>query len=181
MFTKDGPVKLVVGQVEFTECRFAEGKGPSDFDICIEVTNAENEAEHDWVRLEWSECYGRGVMSTMRQREITARTLRGIGFESADLSTLPDFLAGKVVPGRVVTSKPNAEGKVFHNVYLGGGGGNAPSADAKLTPEELRRRLTANPAASGGAKPAPANVNPFRKAAKPTASDAPANDDNLPF
>lgn len=185
MFTKDGPVKLLVGQVVFSDPRFPEGKGPSDFDINIEVTNAENEAEHDWVRLEWSDNYGRGTMSAMRQREITARTLRGVGFEDPDLSTLPDFLQGKLVSGRVV-SKPNAEGKVYHNVYLGGGSGNAPSEESKLTPEELRRRLTANPAASGGAKPAPANVNPFKKAApaKPTVTVAAEQvnaGDNLPF
>lgn len=189
MFTKEGPVKLIVGEVKFAEPRFAEGKGPADFDICIEVTNADNADEHDWVRLDYSENYGRGVFSTTRQREITMRTLRGIGFDSNDLTMLPDFLGGKVVNGVVKASKPNADGKVYMNVYLGGGAGNAPKSEDVLSREELKRRLTG--ASGAGAKPAAASVPSRPNVFKPRATTAqapaqapaqePVTDESEPF
>lgn len=172
MFTKEGTVQLIIGEVKFAECRFPDGKGPNDFDICVEVTDAADAVQHDWARLEWSENYGKGNMATMKQREITMRTLRGIGFEGDDLSTLPGQIAGKTVPGFVKASKPNADGKSYMNVYLGSGGGNAPKADDVLSPEELKRRLTGAAGASGSSagsasKPAAASTtaprNPFAR------------------
>lgn len=140
MFTQEGNVKLVIGDIKFAEPKWLDGKGPSDFDICIEVTHAEDEMQHDWVRLEWSDNYGKGNFATMMQREITARTLKQIGFEGEDLTTIGDQLTGKTVTGFVKATEK--DGKTYHNVYLGGGGGNAPKADEVLDADEIKRRLT---------------------------------------
>ena len=147
MFTQEGNVQLIIGEIAFAECKFPNDKGPDDFDICIEVTHAEDPNQHDWARLEWSEKYGQGVVSHLMQRELALQTLQKIGFEGDDLSTLEDQLpAGTVVPGRV-TSKEK-DGKTYDTVYLGAGGGNAPSKDQRLSMAELKRRLMK----SGGGK-----------------------------
>jgi hypothetical protein len=174
MFTHEGPVQLVVGRIEFAECRFPEGKGANDFDIWIEVTNAADENEHGAVILEWSENYGRGNFATSKQKDITLKTLRGVGFQGDDLSELPDQLGGKTVPGKVI-KKNGTDGKVFYNVFLGGGGGMAPKAEDVLTKDEIRKRIN-GATGSGAAKP---KINPFKAAA----AQAPASDsdDNLPF
>ena len=172
MFSKEGPVMLRIGRIEFTEPKFPEDKGPNDFDIFIEVTNDANADEHDWTRLEWSANYGKGVMSQYQQREITMRTLKGIGFkgEDEDLSTLPEQLEGKVVPGFVKKTISQDGTKTYYNVYLGGGNRNAPSAEAILDKNGLLKRLkamTAEPGAEptqAAATKAPAKPrNPFAK------------------
>lgn len=177
MFTKEGPVQLVVGDIVCANCRFANDKGPNDFDICIEVTDESDETQHEWVRLEWSENYGRGNFATQKQKEIAIKTLHGIGFEGEDLSTLKAQLSGKTVPGTAKKSKPNNEGHVYINVYLGSGGGNAPKAEDVLSADELRKRLGAASSASSSEAPSPfkaktTGTNPFQR--KQTA--APAND-----
>jgi hypothetical protein len=136
MFTTEGSLELIIGEISFCECKFPQGKSADDFDIVIEVTKADDPAEHDWARLEWSENYGKGTMSTMKQKEISMRTLRGIGFEGDDLSALPALLTGKTVPG---FSKKNDKG--YMNIYLGSGSGNAPKD--VLPADELKRRLSA--------------------------------------
>lgn len=182
MFTMEGPVSLIIGKIEFTECRFPEGKTANDFDICFEVTNAADESQHDYIRLEYSENYGMGVMSSMRQREITMKTLRGIGFVGDDLTEIGDQLSGKTVPGNVRKSKPNKEGKTYLNVFFSGGSGNAPKADEILTRDQLLKRLTAKStggatattatAPAQGAKPIPAKDLFARKPGFPRAAPA---------
>ena len=163
MFTKEGNVQLVIGEIAFSECKFADGKGPDDFDICIEVTHADDPNQHDWARLEWSENYGQGVVSHLMQRELALQTLQKIGFEGEDLTTLEEQLpAGTIVSGRV-TSKEK-DGKTFYHVYLGQSGGNAPSEDKKLSMAELKRRLMK----SGGGASNPSDV--FKPAPKAAAS-----------
>lgn len=161
MFKEKGPVSLVIGEVKFTECRFAQGKSATDFDICFEVTNAADEAQHDYVYLEWSDSYGMGVMQTMKQRDISMRTLRGLGFAGDDLLELQVQLGGKTVPGVVRESKPNKDGKTFMNVFFGGSG-NAPKAEDVLTNDEIVKRLTAKSA--GGSAAAPVKPAAFPKA-----------------
>lgn len=179
MFTTEGAVSLIIGKIEFTECRFPEGKTQNDFDICFEVTNAADETQHDYVRLEYSENYGMGIMSNMRQREIAMKTMRGIGIIGDDLTELADQLTGKTVPGFVKKSKPNKEGKTYLNVFFSGGGGNAPKADEILTRDQLLKRLTAKTtggvaATAAAAKPAKPAGNPFAKAKPAATSTAPA-------
>ena len=173
MFSQEGNVQLIIGEIAFSECKFADGKGPDDFDICIEVTHAEDPTQHDWARLEWSENYGKGVVSHLMQRDLALQTLHKIGFEGDDLSTLEEQLpAGTIVPGRV-TSKEK-DGVTYYHVFLGaGGGGNAPSEDKRLSMAELKRRLmksgggkSAGGDGDGDTKPAPnaaaaSGKNPF--------------------
>ena len=164
MFNQEGNVQLIIGEIAFSECKFADGKGPDDFDICIEVTHAEDPTQHDWARLEWSENYGKGVVvSHLMQRDLALQTLHKIGFEGDDLSTLEEQLpAGTIVPGRV-TSKEK-DGVTYYHVFLGGGGGNAPSEDKRLSMAELKRRLMK----SGGGASNPSDV--FKPAPKAAAS-----------
>ena len=165
MFTSAGNVSLIIGEIKFAEPKFPQGKGPADFDICVEVTHAEDQAQHDWVRLEWSDNYGKGNFATMTQKEITVRTLRQVGFEGDDLTTIGDQLTGKTAPGFVKESKPNAEGKTYMNVYLGGGGGNAPKEDEVLSADEIKRRLTGGGATAKAAPTATAKAAPAFPAA----------------
>ncbi len=166
-FSTEGSVQLVVGDVVFAEPRFAQGKGPNDFDICIEVTHSEDNAQHDWARLEWSENYGKGNFATQTQKEITMSVLHKIGFQGNDLLQIKPQLEGKTVPGFVKATEK--DGNTYYNVYLGGGGGNAPKE--ALDPQEVVRRLT-----GGGATTQPAQAQPQQAAAQP----APTTTDN-PF
>lgn len=132
----------MVDVVKFAEPKFAEGKGPEAFDICVQVHNANDPSETDWVRLEWSENYGKGNLSTVKQKDLVLRTLKALEFEAEDLSSLPEFLEGKTIDGFAKESKPNKEGKVYVNLYLGrGGGGNEPESDKIIGKDEILKRI----------------------------------------
>jgi hypothetical protein len=148
------------------EPKFA--KGADDFDICIHIVNVEDEAQSDWWRGEVSQNYGTGNFKSMTQAEITMKTLRNVGFEGDDLTTLAEQIGGRTVPGFVKASKPNLEGKTYMNVYLGSGGGNGPKETELLSPEELKRRLTGG----GGGAPA-ATTTTAPAAAAPTTARNP--------
>jgi hypothetical protein len=141
MFKTVGSCQLVIDEIRFAECRYTDGRGPEAFDICFHVHNEANPDESDWIRLEHSECYGKGNFATVMQKEVALKTLRAMGFDSEDLSILVDELTGRTVPGYAKESKPNKEGKVYINVYFGSGAGNEPSAETTLSKDEVLKRL----------------------------------------
>lgn len=154
-----------IGEVKFAEPKFA--KGPSDFDICIHVTSVDDPGQADWWRGEVSQNYGKGNFATMTQAEITLKTLRNVGFEGDDLTTLADQLGGKEVPAMIKATEK--DGKTYYNVqYIGAGGGDVP---VEIAPDEMKRRCAAlfggkadaatTPAPAPAAAPKPAGGNPF--------------------
>jgi len=171
MFTKEGPHKVVIGEVVFAEAKFAKDD-PNAFDICIRVTSKDSEAETDWARLEMSSNYGKGNFSTRTQAQIAGETLAALGFEGDDLTTIGEQLTGKDAIVHIKASRPQADGKVFYNVSYFVTGGNDPVA---ITAETVKARLaalmgkattapaaTSTPAAS---KPATMNANPVKPVA----------------
>jgi hypothetical protein len=103
-----------IDDVKFAEPKFA--KGPSDFDICIHGTSVNDPNQGDYWRGEMSQNYGKGNFASMTQAEITIKTLRSLGFEGSDLTTLSDQIKDKVVPFHVEASDPSDNGKIFYNV-----------------------------------------------------------------
>jgi hypothetical protein len=179
MFQKAGPVTVILGEVRFAEPKFA--KGPNDFDICVQCTNAEDAAQVDWWRGEVSQNYGKGNFATMTQAEITLLTLRKCGFEGSDLTTLEEQVKGKHVPAMI--KEREYEGKKYYDIqYIGASGGNAP--EKVISADVVKARVAAlfgggaaqaapAPAAPAPPIPAPAAASsPFAKAAPATAPAA---------
>ena len=163
MFNAEGTVMCRILDVVLAEPKFAEGA--TDFDVCIQLEKADDPAQVDWWRGEVSQNYGRGNFATMTQAEITKQTLRKIGFEGDDFSSIADQLIGVEIPATIkATTK---DGRTFYNVkYIGGSGGAAPVA---LDPSSIAARVAAQ--FGGGAKPAPAAAP--ASAAKPRAASSP--------
>lgn len=162
MFQKDGPVTVVLGEVAFAEPKFP-GADQNAFDVCVQCTHAEDPAQVDWWRGEWSNNYGKGNFASMTQAEITMKTLRNIGFEGDDLTTLADQITGKRVPAMIKASEK--DGKTYYNIqYIGAsGGGNAPTADKVLSKDAMKARMAAlnGGTRTAGQPPAGAAPNPF--------------------
>jgi hypothetical protein len=128
--------------------------GPNDFDVCLhlEVQTA-NGPERDWWRGEMSPnfCKGQNV-SHKRQFEMTQDALRSIGFDNPDLTAI-DTLVGTDIPVNIKEGKPNKDGKVYMNVYLGAG--FSPKAiDKNAAASRLRAMM--GDSAGGAAAQAPA-------------------------
>ena len=177
MFTQAGQVKVKIEDVKFATAKFAQG--PSDFDICIMVSNIDDPAQVDWWRGEISADYGKGNFASMTQAEIAMKTLHNIGFEGGDLSTLKDQLVGKETTAMIkaVPSKKD-ESKIFYNIqYLGSGsGGNEPKPEEELDVADVKNRISAlfGGAADVAEKPAPApkpapKAEPKKETPKPAA------------
>jgi hypothetical protein len=166
MFTTAGSIMCKIDDVKFAEPKFA--KGPSDFDICIHGTSVDDPNQGDYWRGEMSQNYGKGNFAAEMQGQITMKTLRKLGFEGDDLTTLAEQLKDKTVPFHVEASEANDKGKVFYNVkFLELG-----QAPQEIDMDTVNARLTA--LFSKEAAPAPAATtaasNPFAK--KPTAEKA---------
>ena len=164
MFTSAGNKKVKLGSVAFADPKFSKAAGA--FDICIRVTDVSNDAESDWARLEMSSDYGKGNFANRTQAEITMDTLRKLGFEGEDLTTLEEQLLEREAVVHVKESKGREGDKTFYNVqYFVTGGGNEPEA---IAVDEMKRRLamlmggargstaTAQPTGVGGTATAPA-------------------------
>lgn len=169
-----------IDDVKFANPKFATGA--NDFDICIHGTSVADPNQSDYARLEMSQNYGKGNFASMTQAEISMKTLRSLGFEGDDLTTLQEQIYLKQVPFHVEESKPNENGKTFCNVKYIETGAAVVEID-KATVNDRVKALFA-----GGAKPAPmptaapAAGNPFAKKAAPAATKAaPAADAKLPF
>ena len=168
MFTKAGNFKFKITEAVLAEPKFA--KGADDFDVVLTVEHEDDPSESGYWHGEVSNNYGVGTMATMTQAQITARTLRNIGFEGMDLSTIEEQLVGKVVPG-YVKSRPdkNDAEKVYYDVYLGSGGG-APVA---LDPAEAKRRAAALFGGTEGETVAPPTQPKKAPAAPPATKNNP--------
>jgi len=164
MFTSEGTFPVVIKEIVFAEPKFA--KGENDFDICIRVEHKDDPAQTDWWRGEMSDNYGRGNFATMKQSEITMLTLRKIGFEGNDLTTLADAIVGKETTANVKATEK--DDRTYYNVsYLGGGGDQPVEIDnstmqarlAALTGSSISAQST--PPQQSAPASAPATDNPF--------------------
>ncbi|MFA6063938.1 MAG: hypothetical protein WC736_15225 [Gallionella sp.] len=183
MFTSAGSIMVKIDDVKFADPKFATGA--NDFDICIHGTSVADPNQSDYARLEMSQNYGKGNFASMTQAEISMKTLRALGFEGDDLTTLKEQIYLKEVPFHVEESKPNESGKTFFNVKYIETGAAVQEID-KATVNERVKALFAGVAA----KPAPAATpvaagNPFAKKAAPAAATpaaaAPTSTGKLPF
>lgn len=141
MFTKAGPTIIIIGEIKFAEPKFA--KGANDFDVCVQCTDATDEAQTDWWRGEFSQNYGKGNFASMTQAEITMKTLHNCGFQGDDLTELEAQLKGHRVPAMI--KEREYEGKKYYDVqYIGAsGGGNAPAADKVLGSDAVKSKMAA--------------------------------------
>lgn len=160
MFTSIGDKQLVITAVDTAESQFNR-EDPLSFDVCI-TCKEESTGESGVWRGEFSNRYGAGKMADKLQRDICMETLRKIGFEGDDLSTL-DTLIGKHTSG-TVESRVYKEKTYFELKYLGGG-----SSIKKIDRAEASARLRA---LMGAATPtAPAQPAEAAPAAKPALRD----------
>jgi hypothetical protein len=179
MFTSEGSIVCKIDGVVFAEPKFA--KGPNDFDICIHGTSVADPNQGDYWRGEMSQNYGKGNFASMTQAQITMKTLRQLGFEGDDLTTLAEQLKDKTVPFHVEASEPNDNGKVFHNVKYLELGQAVQEIDANTVNARIQALLAKD------ATPPPAQApasNPFaKKSAKEKAPEAtaPKTTSKLPF
>lgn len=171
-----------IDEVGFAEPKFADASTGA-FDIIIHGSSIDDPNQSDWWRGEMSGEYGKGNFATMTQAEITMQTLRKVGFEGDDLSTLEEQLMGREVPFHVKAR--DHEGKAYYDVKYIGESGNAPK---KIDLATMQSRLSTlfgsghqaqAPAPAPVKKAAPAG-NPFAK--QPGAAAAPkAGRGKLPF
>lgn len=154
MFNSAGTFKAKIDDVKFAEPKFAQGA--NDFDICVHVIS--DDGQSDWWRGEVSQNYGKGTFATMTQAEITMKTLRSIGFEGEDLTTLKEQVVGREIP--VTIKETVKDGKTYHNIHYIGGGGDQP---VEIDAYSVKKRIAAM---FGGA----ADEAPAQAAAKPTPS-----------
>jgi hypothetical protein len=179
MFTAAGSIMVKIDDVKFAEPKFA--KGPNDFDICIHGTSIADANQGDYWRGEMSQNYGKGNYASMTQAQITMKTLRQLGFEGEDLSTLPEQIVGKQVPFAVVASEPNDQGKVFYNVrYIDIGQGIS-----EIDTETMKAKVAALFSGGAATAPTPSTApagNPFAKKTPVGEKKAPATGGaKLPF
>lgn len=151
MFTSEGDKSVVLGTVTFSEPKFS--KDPNAFDICIRVTDAADPAQSDWARLEMSGDYGTGNFSDRTQAQISMDTLKKLGFEGEDLTTIEQQLSGKRAVVRVKAAPSKDGDKTYYNIKHFVTGGREPEAMDK---GEVQRRLKALMAGGGSAPAAPA-------------------------
>jgi hypothetical protein len=149
MFTSEGNKAVVLGTATFSEPKFS--KDPNAFDICIKVTDAADPAQSDWARLEMSGDYGTGNFSDRTQAQISMDTLRKLGFEGDDLTTIEQQLSGKRAVVCVKAAAGRDGDKTFYNVKYFVTGGKEPEAMDK---GEMMRRAKALMAGGGGSAPA---------------------------
>jgi len=174
MFTSAGSIVCRIDDVKFAEPKFA--KGPNDFDVCIHGTSVTDPNQGDYWRGEMSQNYGKGNYASMTQAQITMQTLRKLGFEGDDLTTLAEQLKDKTVPFHVEASEPNDAGKVFHNVKYLELGQSVQEIDANT----VNARVSALFAKDATPPPAVTSAaNPFAK--KATDGKKAATSAKLPF
>jgi hypothetical protein len=168
MFTSAGNKKVVIGEIQPSEPKFSKAAGA--FDLCVHVTDASNEAESDWVRLEMSTDYGKGNFANRTQAQITMETLAKLGYEGGelDMDALETQLAGKTAIVHVAESTGKDGDKKFYNAkYFVTSGGNEPTAIDK---DEMKRRLkamTGGAAASAGTAAATGTAAPPKPTIQP--------------
>jgi hypothetical protein len=181
MFNSAGDRKVLIAEVAFSEPRFSQN--PNAFDVCIRVTDCNDDAQTEWWRGEYSDDYGRGAVSHLKQSELTMQTLRKLGFEGDDLSELESQIVGIETVAHIKARE--YEGKTYYDVQRLG----ATSINT-IDPDEMKRRMQALCGGNGGgkvdmnkqvaaqrSKPA-ATPNPFAK----KAAQAPeAEEDGIPF
>jgi hypothetical protein len=158
MFNSAGTHKAIIDDVKFAEPKFSQGE--NDFDICIHVRKADDEAQSDWWRGEVSQNYGKGNAATKTQAELTMGTLRKIGFDGEDLTTLKDQLVGKEIPVTIKASEK--DGKTYYNVqYLGGGGGIGTELDTDAMQKRMAALFGGGQSKPKAAPQIPSASNPF--------------------
>ena len=164
MFTKAGDIKVEIIEAVLADCRFESDASVGGFDVAVRVQD--DAGEGDWWRGAVSSNYGQGKMSDRTQAQITIKALEQLGYKGGDDFSRIDELVGVVTSAHVELSKPNAEGKQYHNVkWLGGG-----SAPAAIDKGEAARRYKAM---MGGA-PSTAAATAAKHAAALAATPAPA-------
>ncbi len=163
-FTAAGTVKVKIEEVVFAEPKFAQG--PNDFDICIRVSAVDDPQQTDWWRGEMSENYGRGNFATMKQGEITMLTLKKIGFDGSDLTTLANAIVGKETTANIKATE--RDDRTYYNVSYLGGGGDQPVAIDSGTMQARLAALTGGGATTQQAQPQQAAAQPA-----PTTTDNP--------
>ena len=164
MFTKVGDIKVEIIEAVLADCKFESDASVGGFDVALHVQD--DAGEGDWWRGAVSSNYGQGKMSDRTQAQIPIKALEQLGYKGGDDFSRIDELVGVVTSAHVELSKPNAEGKQYHNVKWLGGGGSAPAAIDK---GEAARRYKAM---MGGAPSTTAAAHTAAPAAT-TASAAP--------
>ena len=165
MFTKAGDIKVEIIEAVLADCKFESDASVGGFDVALRVQD--DAGEGDWWRGAVSSNYGQGKMSDRTQAQITIKALEQLGYKGGDDFSRIDELVGVVTSAHVELSKPNAEGKQYHNLKWLGGGGSAPAAIDK---GEAARRYKAM---MGGA-PSTAAATAAKHAAALAATPAPA-------
>jgi hypothetical protein len=168
MFTSEGNKSVVIGAATFSEPKFS--KDPNAFDICIKVSDAADPAQSDWARLEMSSDYGKGNFADRTQAQISMDTLRKLGFEGDDLTTIEAQLSGKRAVVCVAASQGRDGDKTFYNVKYFVTGGREPEAMDK---GEMLRRAKALMAGGGAASTPPPTATPAPASITGTPAPAP--------
>lgn len=185
MFTKAGNTPVTIGKIIPADPKFS--KDPNAFDLHVQVTGENGES--DYAMLEYSGDYGKGNFADRTQAQISADTLRKLGWEGSDLSELfveNHPLLGKRAIVHIEESKPNADGKTFMNVKYFVTGGREPE---KIGADVVKARLAAL-MAGGGQAAAPARApaaststakpSPFGRKPFPGSKAAAAKEENGP-
>ena len=151
-----------IDDVKFAEPKFAQGA--NDFDVCVRVVAIDDPAQADWWRGEVSENYGKGNFQDMKQSEITLMTLRRVGFEGDDLTTLARQIVGTETTATIKARE--YDGKTYYDVsYIGEAAGQMREIDLSEMQARLQAHIGGNDADSDATDQAP---RPTAKAAKST-------------
>lgn len=153
-FSAEGEFPVTIKAAMLAMPKFA--KGPNDFDVCVQVEDAEGHS--DWWRGEVSDTYGKGSFSNMTQKEITLATLERVGLPDGDLARIEELIGVETV---AYVKASESKGVTYYNIRgLGSGGADVTPLD----PDDAKRRLAAMfgvPApASAQATPATATASP---------------------
>jgi len=160
---------VIIGEVKFAQPTKFPTSDANAFDIFVEVISKDDPSISDWWRGTWSEDYGRGVVSHLKQKELTEQSLRKIGYEGDDLSKLPSQLKGKETVANTVETVTKTGAKFINVQSLGHKGGNAPDADKIIDTDKLKSLLM------GGSS----SASPISGAPNPFATDS--DNENMPF
>lgn len=132
-FQAEGEFPVTIKAAMLAMPKFA--KGPNDFDVCLQVEDAEGHS--DWWRGEVSDTYGKGSFSNMTQKEITLATLERIGLPDGDLARVDELIGVETV---AYVKASESKGVTYYNIRGLGSGG----ADVKpLDPDDAKRRMAA--------------------------------------
>ena len=175
-----GQVPVIIGECIASESKFNKTDNTA-FDLCFHLTHADDASQSDWIRMEFSEDYGKGNFADRKQKEISLDTLHKMGVEGEDLSVLFDDASPLHGKKAVVFIKENPGDKgTFYNPQYFVTGAAAPYAMDK---NEAKKRMAAlfgrkgdgaaatataseKPAATGAAASThttTADYNPFKK------------------